>query len=72
MDLINEKYIIRKIIYKDGIISALYTNRDFNNEDFGFIAEYDANNVNLINKIEIKLNNDKNWLGEVVDFIRIN
>lgn len=70
-NLTGNNYTIRKVICSDGIVSVLYTSRKFDVKNLGFIAEYKCDDIGLLNKFNINLKNEKMWLGEVVDFIKL-
>lgn len=40
-------------------------------KNLGFIAEYNCDDIGLLNKFNIILEDEKMWLGEVVDFIKL-
>lgn len=67
----NNNYTIRKIVHSDKTISVLYTSRLFDKKNLGFIAEYKCDDIGLLNKFNIILEDEKMWLGEVVDFIKL-
>lgn len=67
----NNNYAIRKIVHSDKTISVLYTSRLFDMKNLGFIAEYKCDDIGLLNKFNIILEDEKMWLGEVVDFIML-
>ncbi|KJQ68416.1 hypothetical protein TZ90_00782 [Streptococcus mitis] len=70
-DNFSNNYTIRKIIHSDKTIAVLYTSRRFDVKNLGFIAEYNCEDISLLNKFNIILEGEKMWLGEVVDFIKL-
>lgn len=67
----NNNYTIRKIIHSGKTISVLYTSRQFDIKNLGFIVEYNCDDISVLNKFNIILKDEKVWLGEVVDFIKL-
>ena len=70
-DNFSNNYTIRKIIHSDKTIAVLYTSRRFDVKNLGFIAEYNCEDISLLNKFNIILEGEKMWLGEVVDFTKL-
>lgn len=67
----NNDYTIRKILNNNKVISVLYTSKKFDPENLGFIVEYNSEDISVLNKFDITLKAEKKWLGEVVDFIKL-
>lgn len=68
---IDGSVVVRKILDKNDVICVLYTSKNFDKKNVGFIVEYDKSNYDVIKKVNIQLKNEKDWMGEVVDFIII-
>lgn len=67
----NNDYTIRKILNNNKVISVLYISKKFDPENLGFIVEYNSEDISVLNKFDITLKAEKKWLGEVVDFIKL-
>lgn len=68
---IDGSVVVRKILDKNDVICVLYTSKNFDKKNVGFIVEYDKSNYDVIKQVNIQLKNEKDWMGEVVDFIII-